>query len=202
MSRGFGAIQRAMLFRLAQHEVRIAEMAAELQHPYRSPDRWSLRSLTWSACYRQVAALQWARAETGKAVAAAGGGAALHAIAVTCTPMPRDLSQVPDDFQSYRPSDSELQRFNPSRAIVGLIKRGLVLRDDFCRVLNLALTVEGFAEARRLGGVPDSATVDLDRVQTNWRAPGDFMLGHTGPMFRDDGADAIRRAARGAVSGL
>jgi hypothetical protein len=63
-----------------------------------------------------------------------------------------------------------LVRFNPSRAILGLEARGFVLRDRGIRHLNLALTRQGFAEARRLGGVPESEIVDLDRVTENWLA--------------------------------
>ena len=39
MSHGLGVMQRSMLLRLARHEIGMAERAAELQRPYRSPDR-------------------------------------------------------------------------------------------------------------------------------------------------------------------
>lgn len=107
----------------------------------------------------------------------------------------------PTEFESSWPDNHDLQRFHPSRAIVGLERRGFVLRDDYHRLVNLALTREGFAEARRLGGVPDSEIVDLDRVQANWREPDDFLLGFRGSTvwLRDDGADAIKRAERVAT---
>jgi hypothetical protein len=91
---------------------------------------------------------------------------------------------------------STIQQLNPGRAIVGLLRPGFVLRDADRQHRNLALTVQGFAEARRLGGVPDS-DVDLDRLAADWRAPEDFGLGGHGMSFgRDDDADAIRRADR------
>ena len=60
----------------------------------------------------------------------------------------------------------------------------------------------GFAEARWLGGVPDFEIVDLDRVQANWREPGNFMLGYNGPMLRDDDADTVTWAARAVADPL
>jgi hypothetical protein len=39
VSFGLGVMQRSLLFRLARHEIGMAERAAELQRPYRSPDR-------------------------------------------------------------------------------------------------------------------------------------------------------------------
>ena len=197
MSHGLGVMQRSMLFRLARHEIGMAERAAELQRPYRSPDRWSLRSLIYSAAYHQVIARQRAAHDGWNAVLAAwraGDEANVHAR------LRKPLDLEPTDFQPHRPSDSDLQRFHPSRAIVGLERRGFVLRDRHRRTGNLALTVEGFAEARRLGGLADSEIVDLDRVQANWRELDDFMLGFTGPMFRDDDAGAIRWAARAATA--
>ena len=53
--------------------------------------------------------------------------------------------------------------------------QSVVLRDRYRRRDNLALTVEGFAEARRLGAVRASEIVDLDQMQANWRAPQDFF---------------------------
>src|SRR6201995_3476390 len=58
MSRGLGTTQRLMLFRLADHEVGMAEAAAERQRLYRSPDRWSLTGLTYSTFYERLTAPQ------------------------------------------------------------------------------------------------------------------------------------------------
>jgi hypothetical protein len=80
-----------------------------------------------------------------------------------------------------------LVRFNPSRAILGLERRGFVLRHRYRRHANLALTAEGFAEARRLGGVPESEIADLDRIAERWREPDDFCLGLEGDYWHDDG---------------
>jgi hypothetical protein len=137
-----------MLFCLADHEVGLAERAAELQRPYRSPNRWSLKQLAWTTFLPDM---------------------------------------PPPSKQQYAyVIDHALVRFNPSRAILGLEQRGFVKRDHYSRHRNLALTVEGFAEARRLGGVTDSEIVDLDRVAANWRDPADFALG-LDDLWRDDG---------------
>ena len=208
MSRGFGTIQRAMLFTLAQHEVGMAETAAELQRPYRSPDRWSLRSLTWGACCRQITERQRAKHDDWNATLTAfraGDERATEHVKIIAnlhsrlrTPLNWDATE----FEPSRPEDHELQRFNPSRTIVGLERRGFVLRDRYRRIDNLALTVAGFVEARRLGGVAESEIVDLDRVQASWREPDDFWLGFTGLLSRDDDADAIRwRMREGADEG-
>src|SRR5215831_5032679 len=63
MSRGFGTGQRLMLSRLADHEVRVAEAAAQRQRPYRPPDLWSLNTLTYSTYYKQIIAAQRAHHE-------------------------------------------------------------------------------------------------------------------------------------------
>jgi hypothetical protein len=63
MPHGLGTAQRLMLFRLADHELRLAEAAQVRQLSYRSPDRWSLRTLTWSTFYAQITAGQRARHE-------------------------------------------------------------------------------------------------------------------------------------------
>lgn len=207
MSRGLGTMQRLMLFRLADHELRVAEAAAERQRPCRSPDRWSLGTLTYSTLYPQIVALQWTRQRVAKEVAerARADGAEPHVWAVIASAyvrMPDDLT-VPGDFAPRRPDDHELQRFNPSRAIAGLEKRGFVLRDRSRRINNLALTVKGFAEARRLGGVRASELVDLDQVQANWREPDDFFLGFTdwwvdlrdGAPPQDDGRIVVSKFA-------
>lgn len=142
MSRGLGLAQRAMLVRLAVHEVATAERAAEMQRPYRSPDRWSLQALAGSTFRPE-----------------------LH--------FPRGWKPG-----QYRSSIAlELTRFNPSRAILGLEARGFVLRNHYYRISNLALTREGFAEARRLVAMPSSESVDLDEVEARWRDPEDFWLG-------------------------
>src|SRR5256885_2233360 len=57
-------MQRAMLFRLAQHEVRVAEAAAVRQRPYRSPDRWALSQLIYAVASQDEfydRALKWQR---------------------------------------------------------------------------------------------------------------------------------------------
>ena len=216
MSHGLGVMQRQMLFKLAQHEVGIAEMAAELQRPYGSPDRWSLASLIYSAVRDPITARQRAEHEWNENLKQTAMSAlkqdeqdrtpeqtfAVEAIKLRINAnralrRPTDLD--PKDFEPYWPEDRDRQRFHPSRAIVGLERRGFVRRAHYHRINNLALTVEGFAEARRLGGVPDSAIIDLDRVAANWREPDEFMLGYTVAMFHDDGADAIRRAERVAT---
>jgi hypothetical protein len=84
-----------------------------------------------------------------------------------------------------------LVKFNPSRAIVGLERRGFVLRERTRRHANLALTVEGFAEARRLKGVRVSEIVDLDRVAAAWRETRDFALGMEIMLGRDNDARDI-----------
>lgn len=194
-----------MLFRLAQHEVGIAETAAEMQRPYRSPARWSLRSLTWSTFHDQIEAQQRAAHDGWNATLTAFRAGDEHAkehitfLVNIHARLRKPLNLDVTEFEPSRPSDRALQRFNPSRAIVGLERHGFVLRDHYCRTNNLALTMEGFAEARRLGGVPDSEIVDLDRVQANWREPGDFRLGFNEALWRDDDADAIRWAARDAA---
>jgi hypothetical protein len=94
--------------------------------------------------------------------------------------------------------DHALVRFNPSRAILGLEKRGFVLRDRYRRHANLALTVEGFTEARRLGGVAESEIVDLDRLAADWRETGDFWLGEEIILLRDNDARDIVRDWRNA----
>ena len=150
MARGLGTMQRLMLFRLACHEVQAAEAAAQRQQPYRSPDRWSLADLVYGL-YRS----------------------SLDAVTA------RQRTRHGSELEKFRPERlrPELERFHPSRAILGLEQRRLVLRDRSRRHNNLALTPEGFAEARRLGGVPASKVVNLLRVQANWRHPNDFRLG-------------------------
>ena len=54
MSHGLGVMQRSMLFRLARHEIGMAERAAEFAAPL--PLAGSLRSLIYSAAYHQVIA--------------------------------------------------------------------------------------------------------------------------------------------------
>jgi hypothetical protein len=197
MSHGLGQTQRLMLFQLADHEVRVAEAAAERQRPYRSPDRWSLRTLTYGTFHAQIVAMQWTRQRVAgrveeRAREVGANAKVWAAIASTYVRMPGDLT-VPDDFASHRPKDHELQRFNPSRAIAGLEKRGFVLRDRYRRLDNLALTVEGFSEARRLGGVRESEIVDLDQMQANWRRVDDFRLGISDLWvdWRDDGPPRV-----------
>jgi hypothetical protein len=92
----------------------------------------------------------------------------------------RPLNEVP------APDEDEIQKLNPGRAINGLEQRGFALRDHCHRKDNIALTVEGFIEARRLGGVRASEIVDLDQAQANWRAPEDFLLGAAYAWHRDD----------------
>jgi hypothetical protein len=171
-----------MLFHLADHELCLAEVAAERQRPYRSPDRWSLRHLTYSTFYNQIIAMQWTRHRVGlaaeKAARKAGWSVdAARAIAVCSVRQSDAPSTIPEDYVTPRPDDWDIKRFNPSRAILGLERRGFVVRDHYWRHANLALTVEGFGEARRLGGVRASEIVDLDRVAANWRAVRDFQLG-------------------------
>jgi hypothetical protein len=194
MPRGLGTAQRLMLFRLADHELRLAEAAQERQLPYRSPDRWSLRWLTYSTFYTQVTAGQRAQYEAWQGTLRrmkAGDKEALDHVAFLVNISGRLRRPGPDldpsDFEPEWPGDRELQRFNPSRAIIGLERRGFVERNHYSRFDNLALTPEGFAEARRLGGVRQSEIVDLDRVQANWRAVENFALGYRGPLWRDDG---------------
>jgi hypothetical protein len=97
--------------------------------------------------------------------------------------------------------DNVLERFNPSRAILGLERRGFVLRDRHRRHANLCLTAEGFAEARRLG-LRDSEIVDLDQVAANWREPDDFHLGEEIVLGRDNDARPIEWAWRQQTAGL
>ena len=211
MSRGLGTMQRLMLFRLADHEVWLAETASELRRLYRSPDRWSLADLIYSladdALYDTVTTNQRADHERWQATLrafSAGDERAREQFALVVNISARlrkpNPSLTPTAFEPSRPRYRDLQRFNPSRALAGLVRGGFVLRGNYCRVRALALTAKGFAEARRLGGVPDSAIVDLDGVQANWRAPNDFLLGFTGLVFRDDDADAIRSAERAAAA--
>ena len=200
MSRGLGTMQRQMLFGLAQHEVGIAETAAGLQLPYRSPDRWSLRSLTYSMFFEELVAPQRAAHERWQDTLRRGQAGDKDAQADVVRVinlnnrfhMPTNLD--PTEFEPRSPTNYELQRFHPSRAIVGLERHGFVLRDHHYRIKNLALTVAGFAEARRLVGVPNSEIVDLDRVQANWREPDDFWLGYRNVLPRDDDADGIKWA--------
>src|SRR6516164_9318135 len=63
MPRGLGTTQRLMLFRLTDHELRVAEAAQVRQLPYRSPDRWSLSELTYSTFRPQLIAEQRASHE-------------------------------------------------------------------------------------------------------------------------------------------
>jgi hypothetical protein len=181
-----------MLFCLADHEVGLAERAAELQRPYRSPNRWSLTQLTWSTFEAEIIARQRVVHEAWQDTLRcwqAGDKDATEFVIHTVNMYARVRRRAPIDlteFEPVRPKDAELQRFNPSRAILGLEQRGFVLRDHYWRHANLALTVEGFAEARRLGGVTDSEIVDLDRVAANWRDPADFALG-IDDLWRDDG---------------
>jgi hypothetical protein len=152
-----------MLFTLANREVWVAAIAAQMQRSYRPPDRWSLKSLTWMTFLPD-------------------------------RPPPRK-------GQYAYVIDNALKRFNPSRAILGLEQRGLVLRDRYRRHANLALTVEGFAEARRLGGVEESEIVDLDRLAADWRETGDFWLGEEIILLRDNDARDIVRAWHDAQDG-
>ena len=161
MPRGLGAAQRRMLFTLANREVWVAEIAAQMQRSYRPPDRWSLKGLTWLTFAPEMPPAQYWKA-----------------------------------YESVA-----LVRFNPSRAILGLEQRGFVLRDRYRRHANLALTVEGFAEARRLGGVEESEIVDLDRLAADWRETGDFWLGEEIILLRDNDARDIVRAWHDAQDG-
>jgi hypothetical protein len=188
MSRGLGTIQRLMLFRLATHEVRVAEAAAQRQRPYRSPDRWSLAELLYSlsngdlheraiAPQRRRHAFQRALLEgckNGNKFATEMIKLQANIAASVHKPGP---NLDPEEFQPEWPDYRDLERFNPSRAIRGLAERGMVHRDGYRRMNGLALTREGFSEARRLGGVRDSEIVDLDKVQANWRESEDFGLG-------------------------
>jgi hypothetical protein len=216
MSHGLGAMQRQMLFALARHEVGIAETAAELQRPYRSPDRWSLAQLIYVAARDPITARQRAAHEWNENVLKTGtdalkqdeqdrtpeqnfAGGVIVARVNLNRALRRPTRLNPKEFEPEWPDDHERQRFHPSRAIVGLERRGFVLRDNYHRFVNLALTVAGFAEARRLGGVPDSEIVDLDRVQANWREPDDFLLGVRSFYCRPDDADGIRLTQRMAT---
>jgi hypothetical protein len=147
MPRGLGIAQRRMLFTLAQIEVGAAEDAAEQQQPYRSPRRLSLQDLAWATFLPDRQS----------------------------RPGGRNHFSGRQWLYGHSAVGRELVRFNPSRAILGLEARGFVVRDRSIRLQNLALTREGFAEARRLGAVPDSEIVDLDRVAANWQ--DDVWLG-------------------------
>jgi hypothetical protein len=185
MPRGLGTTQRLMLFQLADHEVCVAEECAEHQHPYRSPGCWSLTDLTISTFHEQLVEPQRAAhdawQETLRRWQIGDAEARTEVARVTNINNRIGLPTVldPSEFEPRRPNDYELRRFNPSRAIGGLERRGFVLRDEYHRTNNLALTVEGFVEARRLGGVRPSEIVDLDQVQANWCAPIDFRLGRS-----------------------
>jgi hypothetical protein len=198
MGQGLGNASRRMLLRLADHELRCAEAAQERQLPYRPPDRWSLRTLIHSTFHAEITARQRAGHEawenTLRAWQAGDKAATEHvAFLVNITarlrrpPPPLD----PTAFEPKRPTDHELRRFNPTRTIATLERRGLIARYRYARRDNIALTVQGFAEARRLG-LRDSAVVDLERVAANWRDPDargleGFMLGYDDVLLRDDG---------------
>jgi hypothetical protein len=189
MGTGLGTAQRQMLVTLARREVWVAEIATQMQRHYRPPDRWSLRGLTWATYRAEITGMQYDRHQIALA---AGGNRVIQAIAQSLVRRRPD-PVVPDDFAAHRPAESDIQMFNPSRAVIGLERRGFVLRDRSRRRANLALTVEGFAEARRLGGVADSEVVDLDQLAANWRETWDFALGEEFVLYRDDDARQIVR---------
>jgi hypothetical protein len=162
-----------MLLRLADHELRCAEAARERQRPYRSPDRWSRSELTASTYRREIEARQREWHEFR-----------MRNLRLLRARDPTTLEMY-GRFEPRYPEDNELQRFNPSRTIATLERRGLVAHDH----RSIALTAEGFALARRLG-LRDSAVVDLDRVQAAWRDPDDFMLWdhwHRSVLLCEDG---------------
>ncbi|MFL5253324.1 MAG: hypothetical protein ACJ8AI_10595 [Rhodopila sp.] len=170
----------------------MAEAAAERQRPYRSPDRWSLTSLTYSTFFERFVAPQRAAHEDWQETLRlfeAGDKGALARVARVINlnnlcGRPTNLGRAA--FVAEWPRDREIQRLNPSRAVAGLEQRGFVLCDHHYRHNNVALTVEGFAEARRLGGVRSSEMIDLDRVQARWYDPKDFGLGLSRYQLRRD----------------
>ena len=154
MSRGLGQVQRTMLFTLAEHEVRLAELARQQQRPYRSPDRWSLTGLIRTAFWPKFEAKQRAQHDRWQETLRrwkAGDPDATEAVKFEVNRYSMFRQRAPIDlteFEPERPKDHELQRFNPSRAVLSLELHGFVLRDRYCRHSNLALTCKGFAEAK------------------------------------------------------
>jgi hypothetical protein len=185
-------MQRRMLFRLADHELRVAEAAEVRGLRYRPPDRWSVPELLWSLAVMDpemdaiISGKQRAEHEQRMQLFRdfqAGKPEAREAYRdlVTATSMSRGRIPPPPfeetDFKPYPPAYEELTGFNSSRTIAALYRRGFVDHFSHCRRYNLALTAAGFAEARRLGGVRWSEIVGLDAVQRNWRKHSDFRLG-------------------------
>jgi hypothetical protein len=166
-------MQRRMLFRLADHELRVAEAAQVRQLRYRPPDRWSVQELLWSLV----------ETDPGMGAIVFGHQRSLHEMRMQGRRYLEDRGVPPPfketEFAPHAPNYDELTRFNSSRTVTTLYRRGFVDHYSWRHRYNLALTAEGFAEARRLGGVRQSEIVDLDTVQRNWRKRSDFRLGRS-----------------------
>ena len=141
MSRGLGHLQRWMLRQMALQEVRRAETAAQEQRPQPPPFAWSLSGLC-------------------RSLASDGPLTAKFQARIQATH---------DGWKSL--SRDEIDAMNPTRAMNGLVARGLVHKREYRRHRALSLTAAGFAEARRLAGDGlASDVVDLNTMQEHWGA--------------------------------